>query len=315
MDVSKLDLTGRLQIAVSKAAKLLPADVGSQLLAMVSPEALATMAGIIVVWAGSHFFGIGEIADVVLLIVGWVAIGGVAVEAAHKLFDFASGVYNGRTEQELDQAAANLSQAITLIGVNTVMALLLKKKPDDTFKTSYRNTRMPRYSTSVGNAMSAPRNAGWRYRPKIRFTNRLDAGTGSTNMWGDITIGRRGSYSHKSAKVASNDVLTAIYHERVHSFVAPKFYLLRELRAFLRTSAYNKSYIMRYLEEALAETVGLMRANGMSSQYIIDGFKFPLRLNYEITFTALRHEAAGVLLGPVIVGGIMYNVYYGVQTW
>ncbi len=78
-------------------------------------------------------------------------------------------------------------------------------------------------------------------------------------------------------------------------------------------SAYHKSYILRYLEEAFAELVGLMRAKGMSPRYVIDGFKFPLTNNYEITFTALRHEAAGVLLGPVIVGGAMYNVYYGIQ--
>lgn len=95
--------------------------------------------------------------------------------------------------------------------------------------------------------------------------------------------------------------------------IAPKFYLLRELRVFMRQSAYSKSYILRYPEEALAETIGLLRARGMSSEYIIQGFKFPLGNTYEITFSLLRQEAAGILLGPVSVGGIMYSVWYGAQ--
>lgn len=52
----------------------------------------------------------------------------------------------------------------------------------------------------------------------------------------------------------------------------------------------------------------------MSSKNIIAGFKFPLADNYQITFTTLRHEAAGILLGPVVVGGIMYNVFYEMQN-
>lgn len=95
--------------------------------------------------------------------------------------------------------------------------------------------------------------------------------------------------------------------------IAPKFYLLRELRVFMRQSAYSKSYILRYPEEALAETIGLLRARGMSSEYIIQGFKFPLGNTYEITFSLLRQEAAGILLRPVSVGGIMYSVWYGAQ--
>lgn len=123
-------------------------------------------------------------------------------------------------------------------------------------------------------------------------------------------MGRACERTVKTAEQAAEDVLAALYHERVHSSIAPKFYLLR---AFMHVSAYHKSYILRYLEEAFAELVGLMRAKGMSVRYVIDGFKFPLTNNDEITFTALRHEAAGVLLGPVVVGGAMYHVCYGIQ--
>lgn len=218
---------------------------------------------------------------------------------------------------DLDKAAASLSEAISLIGVNAVMAILLRKNPRDTFSSPLGNVRFPKYSTAIGRKMNGPRNtfSSWRYRPKIRFTNRLEAGLGSTNAWGDITIGRIYDRTQYSAKQAAEMVLTAIYHERVHSAIAPKFYLLREIRAFMHMSSYNKSYILRYLEEAFAETIGLMRSHGMSPRYVIEGFKFPLANNYEITFTALQHEAAGMLLGPIVAGGVMYNVYYGMQQW
>ncbi len=315
MNVANMDMHQKLELAITKAAKLLPGDVGEQLLAMLTPSALATMAAITGVWAGAHFFGIGELADLILIVAGWVAVGGVAVEASKKLYEFVKTTYSARTESDLDEAATCLAAAITLIGVDTVMAILLKKNPRDAFRHSYRNIRMPRYSASVGRAMNGPRNSSpsWRYRPKIRFTDKQSAGLGSTNMWGDITIGRAYDRTVKTAEQAAEDVLVTLYHERVHSSIAPKFYLLRELRAFMHVSAYHKSYILRYLEEAFAELVGLMRAKGMSPRYVIDGFKFPLTNNYEITFTALRHEAAGVLLGPVVVGGAMYNVYYGIQ--
>lgn len=315
MDITRLNLKSKLEIVILKVTKILPAEMGQQLMAMLTPQTLAIMAGVIVLWSGAHFMGIGEIADLILLIVGWAAVGGVAIEAAKKLYDFAIKTYEAKTDRELDEAADDLAQAIALLGVNTVMAILLKKNPKDTFRTSYRNVQMPTYSNTIKRAMNAPRNSspGWRYRPKIRFTDRLEAGRGSTNLWGDIVIGRRFDPSHRSAQEATKDMLTAFYHEKVHSFIAPRFYLLRELRAFTRQSALNKSYLLRYLEEAFAETIGLMRSRGMSSRYIVDGFKFPLATNYEITFTALRHEAAGILLGPVIVGGVMYNVYYGMQ--
>ncbi|EPG2867980.1 hypothetical protein QEG60_004415 [Pluralibacter gergoviae] len=318
MNVNTMDLQGKLQVSMTKAAALLPAEVGQHLLALITPQALATMAGIVVIWAGSHFFGIGEIADVILLIVGWAAVGGVAVEAGKKLYDFAIKTNNAKTEADLDAAAHDLADAITLLGVDTVLALLLRKKPGDTFKTTKGNMKISPYSSKVKASMAsrAPRNTNpsWRYRPKIRFTNQLNAGEGSTNIWGDITVGRRYDPTHRTSDEASKDLLVAIYHERVHQFVAPKFYLLRELRSYVRTSAYYKSFILRYLEEAFAETIGQLRANGMSYKYIVRGFKFPIADNYEITFTALRHEMAGILLGPVVVGGITYNVFYGMQN-
>ncbi|WP_312042533.1 hypothetical protein [Erwinia sp.] len=313
MDVFPNDIQSKLELVFSKAAALLPADVGQQLLAMLTPSALATMAGVIVIWAGSHFFGMGEIADLVLLIIGWAAVGGVALEAAKKLYDFATKTNAARHDRDLDAAAKDLADAITLLGVNTVLVLLLKKKPGDTFKAPFRGVKMPRYSNDIGKKMSLPRNGGWRYTPKIKITKYRDVAQGGTKPWGDVEVGRNYYSEAMSKDEAYLQMLSTLYHEQVHMAIAPKFYLLRELRVFMRQSAYNKSFILRYLEEALAETIGLLRARGMRSEYILEGFKFPLGNTYEITYTLLRHEAAGILLGPVVVSGLMYNAWYGVQ--
>ncbi|GGD26631.1 hypothetical protein ACP26F_02750 [Franconibacter pulveris 1160] len=313
MDVQNLDLQARLRVVLTKTAALLPADIGQQLLAIISPQSLAVMASVITIWAGAHFFGIGEIADLILLIVGWAATGGIALQAGQKLYSFAIKTNEAHTEAELDIAASELAEAITLIGVNTFLALLLKKKPNDTFKKPFRGVSMPTYSKSIAARMNLPKNGGWRYTPTIKISKRKDVNQGATKPWGDAVVGRNYYPAAMPKDEAYLKMLTTLYHEQVHMALAPKFYLLRELRVFLKQSGYNKSYLLRYLEEAFAETVGLMRARGMSAQYIIEGFKFPLGNTYEITFSLLRHEAAGILLGPVVVGGLMYNVWYGVQ--
>ena len=52
----------------------------------------------------------------------------------------------------------------------------------------------------------------------------------------------------------------------------------------------------------------------MNREYVIQGLKFPLGNYYQVTFTLLKHEAFGILLGPVVVGGLIYNAWYGVQN-
>lgn len=313
MDVLRMDLRAKLQIVLTKTANHLPVDIGNYLLTMLTPQALATMSGVLIVWGGAHFFGVGEIADVILLCAGWIAIGGVALNAGTLLYTFAIKTINAKTEDELEDAARDLSEAIMLVGVNTIFVILIKAKPADTFKRPFRGASMPQYSNEIAKRMSLPRNGGWRYTPTIKITKYKDVEQGATKIWGDATIGHNYYPNVMSKDEAYLKMLTTLYHERVHMAIAPKFYLLRELRVFMRQSAYSKSYILRYLEEALAETIGLLRARGMSREYIIQGFKFPLGNTYEITFSLLRHEAAGMLLGPITVGGIMYSVWYGVQ--
>jgi hypothetical protein len=305
MNVRNLSLEPRLEVVFGKAARQLPGDIGDELLTFVSPGSLATMAAILVAWAGSHFFGVGEVADIVLLIVGYVALGGVAVEAGKHIFDFTKLTMNANSERDLDEAAKHLAKAIALIGVQVILGLLLRKAPKDLFKVP-RNRKLPPFKGAFATAL--PRNAPLRFRPKLTFTKKLNFGNGGTNAVGDIRVGTGARFGN----MKKEELLATLYHEKVHQFMTPKMYFLRNIRIYAKQSGYVRSYILRYLEEAIAETFGLLRAYGMSAQNIIRGLKFPIEnTGYQITYAALGNEATGILLGPVIAGGMVYNVYYG----
>jgi hypothetical protein len=145
-----------------------------------------------------------------------------------------------------------------------------------------------------------PRSAGPFYKPKITFRRDKLIGFGGTNAVGDTWIGRK----HFGQNAALRDDLkVAAYHEAVHRFLAPELQIFREFRVYLKQSGYRKSYILRYLEEALAETYGQMRVYGVGSEALFKGLKLPLGTRYEISVVQLGEEARGILLGPITVGG------------
>jgi hypothetical protein len=90
-----------------------------------------------------------------------------------------------------------------------------------------------------------------------------------------------------------------------------KALLTPEALATMLTS-YSRSYVLRYLEEALAETVAQCRAKGLKLGNVKLGLRFPAAGGY-ITLTNLRTEAVGILLGPVNAGAMLLNAYYSLQ--
>jgi hypothetical protein len=87
-------------------------------------------------------------------------------------------------------------------------------------------------------------------RPKLQFTVEKFVGEGGTNIVGDIRIGRLGS-----GPKAVEAIRETVYHEKGHQFFTPKLQVLREVRIYIAQSSYRRSYILRYLEEAVVETV------------------------------------------------------------
>lgn len=78
-------------------------------------------------------------------------------------------------------------------------------------------------------------------------------------------------------------------HEGVHQFLSPRSGPLRGLRADVGMAGYNRSHLIRYLEEAAAETVGTgsLRA----------GLRFPLQGGYGLSKGRIMLEGAAYVGG------------------
>ncbi|MBI3683377.1 MAG: hypothetical protein HY235_23635 [Acidobacteria bacterium] len=104
-------------MALERSLPLMPGDAAAVIKSMLTPASIAIMVGTLVVWAGSHFFGIGEIVDAILLLVGFVAIGFSVVDLAGRLYKFGDKSLNAATDQDLDKAARHFARAVSIAGV------------------------------------------------------------------------------------------------------------------------------------------------------------------------------------------------------
>jgi hypothetical protein len=292
--VSQMTTAEKLGEAIRRSLPMLPPEARGEVEAMLAPESLAVMAGVVTLWAGSHFFGVGEVADVVLLLVGVVALGGAALRAGEELYGFASGAARASRDEDLNRAGEHFARAVALIGVQAVAAVLLKRAPK-----AFRKTLDNEPPVTLKALKPAPRTPGKLfYRPTVTATAGKPAGEGATTVYGDIIYSSRGSVdTQRLVRV----------HEKVHSFLTPKLQVMREVRVLLSSNGYLKSYLLRYLEEALAETVAQVTVNGWREAVV--GITFPVKNGY-VTVAGMNSEVAGIILGPVNVGGMVYKAVF-----
>jgi hypothetical protein len=223
------------------------------------PQALAIMAGVLTAWVVSHAFGIGEIIDIVVAAIGVAAIGWSVFVGLDHLYEFAVGVYNGRSGADFELAADHLAKAIATLGLQAVLAILFRgAKPPKTGKGPAINIGPP-----------PPRAAGLRYKPTITRDPTMPAGEGWTSFYGNIRMSSRGSTTEQA--------LVSV-HEKVHQFLMPKLYLLRDYRANARARSYFHSSLWRYIEEALCETIAQVGVNGFRELFV--GIRFPVSNGY-----------------------------------
>ena len=94
-----------------------------------------------------------------------------------------------------------------------------------------------------------------------------------------------------------------LLHELVHRYFTPRVRPFRRLRAELKMSAYARSAILRYLEEALAEGYAQLRVNGLAAG--LRAWRFPLRFGY---VTISQVAAEGRAVGTIVLGGTTFHV-------
>jgi hypothetical protein len=136
--------------AIRRSLPMLPAEARQQVQAMLSPESLAIVAGTLIVWAGSHFFGVGEIIDIILLVVGFASLGLSVLSGAQELYHFATMAVSARTGADLDRAARHFAMAVNILGISVISAVLLRRSARASGAGSGTPRTLPRIRESTG---------------------------------------------------------------------------------------------------------------------------------------------------------------------
>jgi hypothetical protein len=184
-NVASWSFEKRLEGTFNRALPKLGPEAREQIAALMSPTSLAIIAGVLVAWVVSHAFGVGEVIDIILLVVRAFSVGFAVFTGIDHLYDFASGAYNAKQASDLDRAANHLAKAVAILGIQAVLAVLFRGRP---------NVRAGGRTQIAG----APRAAGLRYRPTVRADPKLAAGNGSTSMWGNIKVSTQGSATDRA---------------------------------------------------------------------------------------------------------------------
>ncbi|GAA1823475.1 hypothetical protein [Agromyces salentinus] len=155
-------------------------------------------------------------------------------------------------------------------------------------------------ANAAGDAASAGERARF-HKPSVTGDSAKRAGTGGTGKFGDYWYSTQGTAAEQNL---------AKFHEQVHSILSPKLMALRNFRANVGLTLYQKSYLMRGIEEALAETVAQLRVNGIKG--IPTGIMFPIKNGYLKVSTVAQAAQLGaeIVVGTVLVAGYSYTVYW-----
>jgi len=288
----------RISEAITRSKAHMPATVAHQVDALLTPEAISILAVTLTIWAGSHFFGVGEIVDVGLLLVGAFFVGWSITDVARNLLEFGDKALNARRDEDIDLAARAFASAVVMGGLTAVMALLLRRGATQLQATRGASVSQAIRPRSRGlSQVGADSQAGsaWR-RPSVTGDASMPAGEGATTAFGDV--------SYSTAGTATQQQLARV-HELVHSFLSPRLGVLRTFRARLAMSAYMRSAILRYLEEALAESVSQLAAFGVVG--LLRGLRFPVANGY-MTIQQLVSEGAAI--GAILVGTQVFSVQF-----
>jgi hypothetical protein len=291
--VAGLSMEDKLREVIQRAAPLLPGETGQQLLAMISPESIMIMSGTLLAWAGSHMFGVGEIVDLILLVLGFAVLGMSIITGASELAEFVRCTMNAQSSSDLDRAARHLARAVAILGISTISTLLMAKNVH-----SVMNRKPPTEAYLLKRGLlevDPPPPRGVKpgiERPWIMPRRSL----GSTDWYGNIKVVRTQTFEQQRI---------TLHHEWVHSVLSPRVAPLRQLRASLKASGYHRSALLRYLEEAMAEAWGRGKVQG-----IVEGIKalsFPIGPDSYVTISQLASEGAAI--GSIDLLGAMYTVY------
>ncbi|QCI98380.1 hypothetical protein [Agrobacterium larrymoorei] len=296
-NVSAMSSVEKTQAAMLRAIPKLPADTGAALRAMLTPQNLSIMAGIIVLWAGSHLVGIGAIVDLILLGAGAIVLGWSVFEGAEELYTFAKTAVSAKSDRDIEQAADHFAKAILILGLAVIQAILLRGQA----KPVAANIRMGPVAFKQKPRIALPPAPASGSGLQLSRPSQIPGKFGETDPFGRIKIPRY--HPRTAGPLPLETRRTALYHELVHRYLSPKTGPLRKLRAEMRITGYKRIAFLRYLEEALAQGYAMMRIQGLEKG--LAAYRFPIENGY-VTVSQIFSE--GAMIGTIMLGGTRFYV-------
>lgn len=101
----------RLLMAAWRALPLMPEDIRTQVASLLTRQAMLVIAGVAVVWAGSHFFGVGEAFDIVAGGLTWAFVGWDAIQGLKGYVKYYNRAIHASGIADIDQAAKYFAEA------------------------------------------------------------------------------------------------------------------------------------------------------------------------------------------------------------
>jgi hypothetical protein len=126
--VADWPLEKKFEEVLRRTTPKLPFAMQQEFAQLLTPQAIAMTAAILAALAVAHLFGVGEVVDIALLLVGVVFLGLSIFDVVSHLADFLVGTARADSSADLDEAAEHLAYAISVIGVAAFLALLRKAR-------------------------------------------------------------------------------------------------------------------------------------------------------------------------------------------
>lgn len=127
----------------------------------------------------------------------------------------------------------------------------------------------------------------------------LEGDRGGTGLYGDIYISRLQTLS------SQRDTLL---HELVHRYFVPRTGMFRKLRTEVRMEGFERSDILLYIEEALAEGYAQLKRHGLIDA--VKSMAFPLGEGEKAYVTVSRLKYEGQVIGSVWLAGETFLVSF-----
>ncbi len=216
--------TEKIGEAIRRSLPYIPSNLREFVNSLLQPKNLAIIAGTLVVWAGSHTFGVGEIVDIILLVIGVAVLGFSIFEGASELYGFTVTALDAQSDTDFEKAGKHFARAVTLLGVSTIYAILLRGQG----RVVIRRGRPQIFPRPYVGVPPSPGNQLRLSRPSSIAGGSL----GETTAYGVIRVARNQSLSEQRV---------TLFHELVHRYFSPRIGPFRKLRAEISMSAYSRS--------------------------------------------------------------------------